>query len=409
MSTVEELRDLIGKKAEEVRLAKVAGQSAEVVKKLVDELLSLKQKFLEVNGAPFDPPKETKKEKPKVEAVAPVREGPSKKELNKLARKEKRSGGAVDSPAQIATSAVSANVTQPKSQTLQIPQIGSQVITYSLSLVPELVRSVVSLLGVDVSFSASSNGTEEHLPFLSLASNTLGTISGDINISRYFARIQKSDLYPEHNPLWASQVDQFLDVFVEIKANRQQLDDAFLAMLNSHLEVQTYLVGYKLSIADVALVLAFKRANLSLSNFINVERWFNLIVPQLPFPKALVSKASKPKDASTSSSKKTTKDSSGNDEEGTCPPLEGAIEGQVVTRFPPEPSGYLHIGHAKAVLLNQYYAQRYKGKLLVRFDDTNPSKEKEEYEENILLDLQTLGVKPDKVSIVLDYIYFTVQ
>ena len=77
--------------------------------------------------------------------------------------------------------------------------------------------------------------------------------------------------------------------------------------------------------------------------------------------------------------------------------------GKVTVRFPPEASGFLHIGHAKAALLNQHYQQHFQGKLIMRFDDTNPAKEKEEYEEVILEDLKLLKVKYDHFSRTSDH------
>src|SRR5690606_24823658 len=64
---------------------------------------------------------------------------------------------------------------------------------------------------------------------------------------------------------------------------------------------------------------------------------------------------------------------------------------QVHTRFPPEPNGFLHIGHAKSIVLNFGIAEDYKGSCNLRFDDTNPLKEKVDYVNSIMADVEWLG------------------
>ena len=82
------------------------------------------------------------------------------------------------------------------------------------------------------------------------------------------------------------------------------------------------------------------------------------------------------------------------EKKNALPPLPNAEIGKVVTRFPPEPNGYPHIGHAKAVIIDEEYAKMYNGKLILRFDDTNPLKEKLEYYDAIKDGIEWLGVKP---------------
>ena len=71
--------------------------------------------------------------------------------------------------------------------------------------------------------------------------------------------------------------------------------------------------------------------------------------------------------------------------------LAEGVYDKVVTRFPPEPNGYLHVGHAKSILLNSGLAKKYGGTFHLRFDDTNPTKEKTEFVESIKKDVEWLG------------------
>lgn len=81
----------------------------------------------------------------------------------------------------------------------------------------------------------------------------------------------------------------------------------------------------------------------------------------------------------------------------------GKNGGRIQTRFPPEPNGYLHIGHAKAICMDFGIAEKYNGVCNLRFDDTNPTKENNEYVENILNDISWLGFKWGNIYYASDY------
>ncbi|CAK1552350.1 unnamed protein product [Leptosia nina] len=178
-----------------------------------------------------------------------------------------------------------------------------------------------------------------------------------------------------------------------------------LEYLNKTLGPLTYLVGESLTVSDLAVFSIIYASNkfkeVSKSNtFNNISRWMKLVESQASVRKAL---KEVPKDVMENISKAVTRRSppankettSGRQQEGKFVELPHAEMGKVVVRFPPEASGYLHIGHAKAALLNQYYQQAFEGKLVMRFDDTNPAKENADFEKVILEDVKMLEIKPD--------------
>ncbi|XP_024390713.1 glutamate--tRNA ligase, cytoplasmic [Physcomitrium patens] len=185
------------------------------------------------------------------------------------------------------------------------------------------------------------------------------------------------------------------------------------AYANSYLAFRTYFVGNDLTVADITIVAYLAKAGprwesfRKTAKFPNLVRWYNCILVQYPaIANVLPSRgAGKPApEVSKSSSAAAVSAEAKEKVDGSFEvDLPGAEMGKVCTRFPPEPSGYLHIGHAKAALLNQFFAQKYKGRLIIRFDDTNPAKEKDEFVESILQDLDTLGVKGDVITYTSDY------
>ena len=178
---------------------------------------------------------------------------------------------------------------------------------------------------------------------------------------------------------------------------------------NEYLATRTYLVGHELTLADLAMWGEFstnrqwatveKKGKCgSVTRWlatVNADAVVRAVVDAVNAENPVLSKKAT---TVTETGKVVGAKTSGSFEVD----LPGAEDGKVVTRFPPEPSGILHIGHAKAALLNHYFARRYNGKLIVRFDDTNPDKEKNDFVDGIMEDIKTLGLDPDVVTYTSD-------
>lgn len=215
---------------------------------------------------------------------------------------------------------------------------------------------------------------------------SLGGVTNN-DVLRSLARTVPSYGLYGTTPSERTQIDHWLTCCLTSGNNLEESLD----YLNKSLAPLTYFVANQLTIADLAVFNEIY-ANLDTVKKIgmpqNLQRWYDLIFALPCIQEAL---KSLPDDAKRSDRTEIISDGSS----GKFVDLPGAEMGKVVVRFPPEASGYLHIGHAKAALLNQYYQQAFKGILIMRFDDTNPAKENVHFEKVILEDLEMLEIKPE--------------
>ncbi|XP_077195866.1 bifunctional glutamate/proline--tRNA ligase isoform X5 [Paroedura picta] len=228
------------------------------------------------------------------------------------------------------------------------------------------------------------------------------TFTDAASIARYLARIAPSARLYGSNLLEHTEIDHWLEF-----SARKLSDPAYFASaieeLNNCLSLRTYLVGNSLSLADFSVWATLKGSNqwqeqlVQAKAAVHVKRWYNFLEAQCVFQSVGTqwSAAAPASKAKVATDKK--------QDVGKFVELPGAEMGKVIVRFPPEASGYLHIGHAKAALLNQHYQVNFKGKLIMRFDDTNPEKEKEDFEKVILEDVAMLHIKPDQFTYTSDH------
>ncbi|CAI9729936.1 glutamate proline--tRNA ligase-like [Octopus vulgaris] len=256
--------------------------------------------------------------------------------------------------------------------------------------------AVASLLVLENFKSASKFSCDikyKNVNSIEIDSNT--TLEGDASMCRYLVRSNSSPLYGS-SLLEATEIDFWID-FAQTQFSDASFDkDVY--HLDKVLGPITYLVGHQLTLADIFIwkQLHFSKRWQQMTQKANVPqntlRFYNFLTSQEAFQSVL---------SNPSLKLDTLKE--GRKEEGKFVDLPNAKKGEVVVRFPPEASGYLHVGHAKAALLNQYYQKLFEGRLILRFDDTNPAKESDVFEQVILKDVELLGIKYDVLSYTSDH------
>ncbi|RKP28054.1 tRNA synthetases class I, catalytic domain-containing protein [Syncephalis pseudoplumigaleata] len=230
--------------------------------------------------------------------------------------------------------------------------------------------------------------------------NNETTVSGDAAVLTRLAEVCESALLNGGSDTEKQAIARWVEFSQRLSTTDFKALQPALEELNHHLLMRTFLVGHAISLADIACWGALRASpvfarvvkNPDGPAGIALPRWFQHIASLAPVSTAVVAQQ-------TAANAVKERRDQGKFDIG----LKDAVKGGVVTRFPPEPSGYLHIGHAKAALLNDYFAREYEGKLIVRFDDTNPSKEKSEFEDSITEDLELLGIRGDVITHTSDY------
>jgi len=223
--------------------------------------------------------------------------------------------------------------------------------------------------------------------------------TSDVNGARLIARFSQNGLYGDAD-VSASQIDTWIEFAHNTLSRKDSVDD-IVKELSEKVNEGTFLVGKSLTLADLAVIAALPQGVTEKSA--GIKKWADSIravidgsnATPTPKPKQAPKLDAKPANGTSTAVEAAT------DREGAPGTnfirqivendLKTGKHKSIVTRFPPEPNGFLHLGHAKAIIVNFGMAKDFGGRCHLRMDDTNPTKENQRYIDQIQTDIKWLG------------------